>query len=132
MILITLDKLRWYMFSKKQLESEKLPSTNPAFLYVVYRSHFMTRVMKSASKCHPHLPDPETHDWKLNEGLYEPIMTDQLPAPKFVIELSMCSLKTGCETMRCTCRKKGLQCAGVCLCVNCNNDEEDNINDNST
>ena len=31
--------------------------------------------------------------------------------------------------MRCTCRKKGLQCVDMCLCVNYNNDEEDNINE---
>ena len=37
----TLAKLKWYMFSKKQLESEKLPPTNSAFMYVVHRSHFM-------------------------------------------------------------------------------------------
>ena len=56
----TLGKLRWYMFSEKQLESEKLPPTQSAFVHVIIRSHYMRLVWKSAHLPHPLLQDPDT------------------------------------------------------------------------
>ena len=37
-----LSKLRWHMFSKKQLESDKLPPTSSALKYTIHRSHYIT------------------------------------------------------------------------------------------
>ena len=37
-----LSKLRWNMFSKKQLESDKLPPTSSALKYTIHRSHYIT------------------------------------------------------------------------------------------
>ena len=57
---------------------------------------------------------------------YEPFMTDKLPAPQSVIELSMYSCKkTNCDSLRCNCKKKGLVCANICQCLNCSNIEFD-------
>ena len=69
----TLSKLRWYMFSKKQLESEKLPPTKSDLLYVMHRSDYMALVWKSSHLPHPSMSDPKMLDWRLNEGLYEAV-----------------------------------------------------------
>ena len=40
-----------------------------------------------------------------NGDSLDPIMTDNLPAPMALIELSMCSCKGGCKSRRCKCLK---------------------------
>ena len=59
-----LSKLRWHMFSKKQLESDKLPPTFSALKYMIHRSHYITYIWKSAISTNPILPDPENFGWK--------------------------------------------------------------------
>ena len=54
-------------------------------------------------------------------------MTTNLPAPKSVIELNVCKCKTGCKTNRCLCLKNDMKCSDMCLCINCENGEDDNI-----
>ena len=54
------------------------------------------------------IPDPEEFGWKWNEDwkhLFEPIMTTYSPAHESILELSMCSCKTGCNIGRCKCQK---------------------------
>ena len=121
-----LSKLRWHMFSKKQLESDKLPPTFSALKYMIHRSHYITYIWKSAISTNPILPDPENFGWKKIDDEYEPFMTDKLPAPQSVIELSMCSCKkTNCDSLRCNCKKKGLVCSDMSQCLNCSNIEFD-------
>ena len=121
-----LSKLRWHMFPKKQLESDKLPSTFSALKHMIHRSHYMTYIWKSAISTNPILPDPENFGWKKIDDEYEPFMTDKLPAPQSVIELSMCSCKkTKGDSLRCNCKKKGLVCSDICQCLNCSNIEFD-------
>ena len=105
-----LSKLRLHMFSKKQLESDKLPPTFSALNYMIYRSHYMTYIWKSAISTNPILPD---FGWKKIDDECETFMTDRLPTPQSVIELSMCSCKkTNCDF--CNCKKKGLECSVMC------------------
>ena len=58
---LTLQRMEMEIVLKETARTGKPSPTNSTLLYVVYRSHFMTRVWKSASKCHLHLPDPELH-----------------------------------------------------------------------
>ena len=57
-------KVRWHMFSKKQLESDKLPPKFSALKYMIHRSHHITSIWKSAISTNPILPDPENLGWK--------------------------------------------------------------------
>ena len=117
-----LSNLRWHMFSKKQLESDKLPPTFSALRYMIHRSHYITYIWKSAISTNPILPDPENFGWKKIDDEYEPFMTHKLPAPQSVIELSMCSCKkTNYDSLRCDRKKKGLVCYNMCQCLNCSN-----------
>ena len=58
---------------------------------------------------------------------------DDLPAPTGLIELSMCSCKSPCQTDRCMCRKNKLLCTEMCKCVdtckNCDNDDTEYLTD---
>ena len=51
----------------------------------------------------------------------DPIMTDNLPAPLALIELSIYNCKGGCSTRRCKCFKNSLVCTDMCKCSACNN-----------
>ena len=53
----SLSALRWYMFSKKQLESEKLPPTRSALKHVIGRCHCVVRIWKQSHVTHPLIPD---------------------------------------------------------------------------
>ena len=121
-----LSKLRSHMFSKKQLESDKLPPTFLALKYMIHRSHYITYIWKSAISTNPILPDPENFGWKTIDYEYETFVTDKLPAPQSVIKPSMCSCKkTNCDSLSCNCKKKKLVCSDMCQCLNCSNIEFD-------
>ena len=63
-VIDNLPKLRWHMFSKKQLESDKLPPTFSELKYMIYRSHYMTYIWKSGISTNPILQDSENFGWK--------------------------------------------------------------------
>ena len=47
-----------------------------------------------------------------------PVMTDELPAPEFPLELTVC----GCCNIRCSCFKFQLKCTDACHCLDCHNE----------
>ena len=48
-----LSKLQWHMFSKKRLESAKLPPTFSALKYTIHWSYYMTYMWKFAISTNP-------------------------------------------------------------------------------
>ena len=70
------------------------------------------------------------YGWESSGEAYWPILTDELPAPLSLIELSVCSCKTKFATNRCKCRKNALQCTDMCKCVDCENDDAHDASDN--
>ena len=68
--------------------------------------------------------EPEEWGWKESDGQLLPVTTDPPPAPSKLIELFRCDCESGCKTMRCTCRKNGLECTsacGICKELDCKN-----------
>jgi len=63
-------------------------------------------------------------------------MMDIIPAPQALLRLIHCNCSNGCNTLRCSCKKHGLNCSpvcGPCQHLNCDNmievvasDEESN------
>ena len=124
----TLGALRWYLFSKNQTESNKLPPTRKALQQMMMRAHFTAMQWKSSHLQHPNLPDPNNYGWKwdLNREIFDPVMTTNPPAPESTIELTACGCKTGCKSDRCRCRKNKFVCTEMCRCKECENTENDN------
>ena len=50
-------------------------------------------------------------------------MTDKLPAPVSVIEMSVCTCNTGFANQRCKFRKNKLVCTEMCQCSDCENED---------
>ena len=102
---LDLPALRWEMFQTRNMEGEMLPPTRAALLPHIARANYIAMRDKSyVSQC-PKLPDIEASGWRLDNGIYLPLLNLALPAPRAVIELIKCGCKAGC-TSRCSCRKK--------------------------
>lgn len=116
--------LRWLLFTRFSNKISKLPPTLATLKYRIFRAHYVALVLKRCSKAIQNLPDATGYGWENVNNALVPILTDELPAPTELIELSMCSCKTNCETNRCSCRKNKLSCTEMCRCSDtCNNSE---------
>lgn len=116
--------LRWILYSKYSNDIAKLPPTFSALKYRIFRAHYVALVLKRCCEPFQNLPDATGYGWEIENETLVPILTDELPAPTGLIELSMCSCKTNCETNRCSCKKNSLVCTEMCKCSDtCNNCE---------
>ena len=115
-------ELRWWLFRKKQAQSERLPPTQAALHEAILRAHYQVMVWNNDRVPNPELPSPENYGWERNEDEWLPVMTQLPPAPKAIIQLVKCSCaKERCSSNRCQCRKAGLNCTDLCTC----SDEEE-------
>ncbi|XP_066928378.1 uncharacterized protein [Clytia hemisphaerica] len=122
-----LSDLRWRMFTKQQADSSKLPPTSEALRQKILRCHYTVTVWKQSHISSQSLPDPTNYGWNdvVDDDLFEPVTTALLPAPKSIIQLTVCACKTTkCVDRRCKCHKNGLKCSEMCQCSDC----ENNIN----
>lgn len=131
---LSLNTLRMKRFYSKVAVSQKainpcyLPPTSSAAKFHSYRVYHQIQAWKNNE-----LP-PEQWGWKFHSinSQYIPIQTDQKPAPDFLLELVRCSCKSGCLSMRCSCRRQGFECTLACAeCKGCctNSDSHDCTND---
>ena len=85
-----IGQLRWLLYSKHQVDGDLLPPTPSALKFKLLRCNFIALVWKrkiySLTSVIPSITD--NHGWNNNNGQYIPIMTDQLPAPEFTLELA--------------------------------------------
>ncbi len=75
--------------------------------------------------------DPKHWGWRLDGGVFAPLMTDLPAAPESLLKFVRCqcklSSKRPCATNVCTCRKNGLKyvtSCGGCRGEGCTNAEE--------
>ena len=126
----TLDKLRLQRFHQKVATStrfvqpENLPPTSSAAKYHSLRVYRQVQIWKGESKLGPHL-HPQDLGWKAVEveGKLVPVQCDMDVAPKALLKVVRCNCKTGCDTLRCSCRKAGVECCTGCgesrdICAN--------------
>ena len=118
---------RWWLFKKKQAQSEGLPPTKAALLQAIMRAHYQAIIWYNDIIPNPELPPPENYGWDLVDGKFKTVMTSLPPAPEAVIHLVKwdCS-KSRCANNMCKCRKNNLNCTELCGCV-IETDECDNI-----
>ena len=133
--ILKVEQLRWWMFKKKQAESEKLPPTPAALKQAILRSHHQAIVWNHDTVANPVIPTPGNYGWENNGDGWTPIMTTELPAPQTVLHLVKCGCKTQCHSGRCSCRRAGLYCTDLCCCSDeehpCENvgDDEEEVED---
>ena len=125
----TVKELRWFLFRKKQAESDKLPPTQAALHQAILRAHFQLLVWNKDTEPNPVLPSPSDYGWAMENAEWVPVMTTLPPAPEAVIELVKCGCsKERYSTNRCQCRRAGLLCTDLCSCSDdseCENQHND-------
>ena len=121
----TIPQIRWYLYSRLQCEFNKLPPTQAALKYKIFRCHYVILVLRRAYLAITNLPSPLSYGWEAKDDVYVPIMTDELPVPLELMELKMCGCKTSCNTMRYKCVKNQMLCKALCKCVSCKNDSKE-------
>jgi len=80
-----LNVTRYSLFTKKQLEGEKLPPTKNAFKYHLSRAHFQLSIWSSACNSRVNYLDSLHYGWQLED--------DKLIAPLEVVELVACKCR---------------------------------------
>ena len=135
--IVDVGKLRWWLFRKKQAQSERLPPTKEALRQGITRANFQALVWRLDIEPEQQLPSPETFGWRLDGDKWVPVMTTLTPAPDAVIQLVRCGCpKSKCSSNRCSCRKANLNCTDLCSCFDVddmseNKLEEDEYDDDS-
>ena len=125
----SVKELRWWLFRKKQAQSERLPPTQAALKQAILRAHYQLLVWNNDVVANPSLPSPENFGWTLEGNQWIPIMTKLPPAPQAIIHLVKCKCaKERCSTNRCQCRKNGLNCTDLCGCSD-GGESCENVND---
>lgn len=110
----TLDTLRYRLFCEKANKSsshvrpEQLPPTNSAAKNHSYRVYHQICAWKNI-----HL-NAEEWGWILKRGKFHPITTERNPAPLHLLKVIRCNCKTDCLSMKCSCRKLGMNCSTAC------------------
>ena len=83
-------KLRWWMFTKSQAQSEGLPPTRDGLHQAILRAHYQAIIWNNDTVSNPEVPSPEHYGGNLEGDKWVPIMTKQLPAPKSVNQFVRC------------------------------------------
>ena len=110
----TIGELPWYMFRKRQLESEKLPPTESAIRKKLMRSHYVANIWIQAEKSHTDYLNPIEYGWaRADDGFLNPELTDLPPAPNGIVKMSLCHCKIPGNTNKCVCKKVELKCTDI-------------------
>ena len=71
----SVKELRWWLFRKKQAQSERLPPTQAALQKAILRAHYQLLVWNNDVVANPSLSSPENFGWTLEGNQWIPIMT---------------------------------------------------------
>ncbi|KAK6176033.1 hypothetical protein SNE40_014397 [Patella caerulea] len=70
--------------------------------------------------------DPANWGWNVQGDKFTLIMMDNNPAPNILLNRIHCNCSAQCNTLRCSCKKYGLECTGAC--GSCQDGNCDNMN----
>ena len=112
-----LDELRFKLFAKKKLASDKFPPTADAFLQRMSRVNNHVFIWLYADEQILCLPSCENNGWKFYQnGNLVPVTMTKPGAPEALLTFIECKCYGSCSTRRCKCRKEDLFCTDACSC----------------
>ena len=83
-IITEVKELRWWLFRKKQAQSERLPPTQTELHETIHRAHYQLMVWNNDRVPNPQLP-PQNYGWERMGDKWLPVLTKLPPAPKEII-----------------------------------------------
>ena len=111
------NKARFMLFSLVK-KPEALPPTSDALEQHIRRDHYQNMIWKQGNYSQPNLPSPTDSGWKYEDGRHIQILMSLEPIPQSRMELVSCQCKTGCQTLRWTCRISKIHCTQSCKSSN--------------
>jgi len=90
---------------------ERLPPSHNAAYFHVLRVHLQAEsceLLEAMSAL-----EPLSWGWRLYNGRYESVKSDQPIAPDDILKVVRCACHK-CDTGRCSCRSSGLKCVAAC------------------
>ena len=100
----SLPAARWFLFTKKLDQGDKLPPMPNTF-----RQHLLRALVQTLAWRHAHrpiisMPDVknEMFGWRWNGSEWIPIPSTNTSAPSAIMELIKCNCHGACETRTCT------------------------------
>ena len=86
----------WWVFKKKQAESERLPPSPDALRQAILHAHQKAIIWNHDTVPQPVIPPPDNYGWKQEDDGWTPVMTTQLPSPESDLHLVKCGCKEQC------------------------------------
>lgn len=126
----SLESLRYRFLSKKVctaksfVKPERLPPTTSAAKFHSRRTYLQLMQWM----CKADGLNPADWGWLVQGGKLVPLMMSTSPAPELLLKMIRCSCSSGCTTMKCTCRKNGLECTTTCG-HSCENMDQEPVSD---
>lgn len=114
--------------AKTFVTPERLPPTSSATKYHALRSYLQVMLWMDKGGA----MDTTEWGWESQSNSLVPVMMDTAPAPEALLKMIHCNCTGGCSTLRCSCRKHGLNCSRVCgPCQegHCDNMDEEAVSD---
>lgn len=138
--LTDIGAVRWFLFTQKQCQDEKLPPTRSSLNQALLRTHLKCLEWNQDLVQHPKNPSPSDFGWKKVGSVYEPVPCTKPCAPDFILELCRCSCSQRRCSPPCTCQSNGLKCTEMCKCEGnpdrclnmgeCGKSDDENLNVN--
>ena len=116
----TTNEARYMLFFLVKM-IEAFPPTSDALKLHMMRDHYhsmVSMILKQANCSQPNPPSPTDSGWKFEDGRCITILMAFQPIPESCMELVSRQCKTGCQILRCTCRKSKVHCTQSCKCSN--------------
>ena len=86
----TVDEVRYWMFCQRKQKNEGLPPTSNSLHHHIERVNYQTMVWKRCMEAVQGLPSPDGNGWIKTETGLEPVLMSKDPAPKGLLELTIC------------------------------------------
>lgn len=112
-----IEASRWCLWLKHE-ELFSIPPTKAALLQHIKRAQYAANILMNSTSSIINKFQITDYGWQ-STGLNElkPIMTTEEAAPKEILENVSCKCKSGCETLKCSCRRSNdTRCSDLCEC----------------
>ena len=118
----SVNKAIYEMFRMGKFSDAASPPNKDCLLQHIQRASYQAAIWKRAATAIIDTPSPTDHGWKIDEeGNIDAVWMTKKCAPDVLLKDCNCKCKTGCSTLRCSCKKANNQCNEMCQCVRCTN-----------
>jgi len=118
--------------AKNFVHPQDVPPTSSASKFHSYRTYLQVQQWLGSKPSSASTFQPTEWGWFLRGECLYPVMTDLPPAPQNILKVVKCGCKGACNSMRCSCRKNGMECSPACsTCkgTNCENSPKEEMDE---